>query len=314
MSTDGQVTPPDRALLDEARRLALIHIQEGFGLALAGAPMPRQLYHYTTMSAFLSIMKSSSIWATDCRYLNDTKELSYGVSFVASRLEESIKRYDDADVVSLLEIVRNSFSPLSYELKVYCASFSAEDDDINQWRGYGSGTGGICLQMDVRPPTCHDNGTRLLQVIYETNEQSQLVDGAIDRIVDLYRSMPEDLDHLYAKSECCMAFREVCLPLVLRFKSPHWRSEKEWRLIIVTDHMSPAMPLKHRIGQMGIIPYLEIPIRREFGADNQKLPVDKIIIGPHYYSDAIKQSVIEFIRHSDITPRYGIHVSTIPLR
>ena len=42
--------------------------------------LPDILYHYTSARAFLDIVKSKAIWASNVRFLNDTAELRHAIS------------------------------------------------------------------------------------------------------------------------------------------------------------------------------------------------------------------------------------------
>jgi hypothetical protein len=51
----------------------------------AAAP-PETLHHYTTAAGLIGILRSKSLWASDCRFLNDRSELVYGHNLVKDYL------------------------------------------------------------------------------------------------------------------------------------------------------------------------------------------------------------------------------------
>ena len=51
------------------------------------------LYHYTTTAGLKGILGSKSIWATHYRYLNDTKEINYGIEKVLDLLFQEVGNY-----------------------------------------------------------------------------------------------------------------------------------------------------------------------------------------------------------------------------
>ena len=55
-------------------------------LALTSDPFPGPVYHYTDQRGFLGILADKTIWATDLRYLNDTREYSLGFDRILHEL------------------------------------------------------------------------------------------------------------------------------------------------------------------------------------------------------------------------------------
>jgi len=72
------------------------------------------VYHYTDTQAFAGILEKAALWATDFRYLNDSRELRYAWNpFVAKlrRLSKEPGEYSEAyaaqvKALELMEIYR----------------------------------------------------------------------------------------------------------------------------------------------------------------------------------------------------------------
>ena len=96
------------------------------------------LYHYCSIEAFTSIMKSKSIMLSDITKSNDSTEL-------ISLLIEMKKQYvNDSDKASLDEIIDG------IKTVAICWAFclSEEGNLLSQWRGYGADGAGFSIGFD----------------------------------------------------------------------------------------------------------------------------------------------------------------------
>lgn len=135
-----------------------------------------KIYHYTTWDGLLGILKSQSLWATHCKFLNNYSEIIFFkdilVSFITSSLYNLYEKKINSDG-ELKQKVNNAgginfvvqhdteaFVNQLYRVigeEIYVLSFCGhhKDDNINnngilsQWRGYG-GDGGIVLVFDTK--------------------------------------------------------------------------------------------------------------------------------------------------------------------
>lgn len=98
----------------------------------------KRLYHYTSLSAFFSMIRSKEIWLTNTGTMNDRKEISYYVE----RLENELSEYDKK---GFFERVYEQI-PLSYK---YAFCLSTENDDAAQWERYGNSAEGVCISFSV---------------------------------------------------------------------------------------------------------------------------------------------------------------------
>ena len=132
--------------------------------------LPETLYHYTDSAGLLGILgnpvefdgaprhaRYGTLWATDARYLNETKELRFGTKLLASELEEQARNTARTPAVAdrLLELARTVRAG-TFEMTwhkdahpatpfVTCFSSASKGDLLSQWRGYGDGGGGFAL-------------------------------------------------------------------------------------------------------------------------------------------------------------------------
>lgn len=108
---------------------------------------PEILYHYTSLSSFMAIVKSKSLYATDIFYLNDLLEYRHARKLIANRIQErSSNPAETCDKAAL----KWYFELLSEDRTepIYVASLSEKADDLSQWRGYVPSGQGVCIGFD----------------------------------------------------------------------------------------------------------------------------------------------------------------------
>jgi hypothetical protein len=119
------------------------------------------VYHYTDTQAFAGILEKAALWATDFRYLNDSRELRYAWDpFVAKlrRLSSEPGEYSEAYAAQLkaLELM-NAVDLMGFDDSMFVACFTGLPDALSQWSRYGANGHGIALGFDTE-------AIRMLQV------------------------------------------------------------------------------------------------------------------------------------------------------
>jgi len=125
------------------------------------------VYHYTDTQAFAGILEKAALWATDFRYLNDSRELRYAWNpFVAKlrRLSKEPGEYSEAYKAQLkaLELM-NMADLMNFDDSMFVACFTELRDAVSQWSRYGANGHGIALGFDseairaVNVPYFHHN-------------------------------------------------------------------------------------------------------------------------------------------------------------
>lgn len=207
------------------------------------------LYHYTSIEGLNSIINSRCVWASDCRYLNDQKELHDATEIFLSKFNEEEKKI----LSSALHWHNMSRS--------HCAfSLSRSPKVLSQWRTYGDDGRGAAIGFyrkyllgfgRIHPCV-------IVDCIYDGHEE--FLEGVVDRC-------KKDIDTLFTMySEAGGALNsfwslidENPMPLVqlygelLMVKNSAFREEQEVRLVI-------SVPIRHirtRVSNNVIIPYVE---------------------------------------------------------
>jgi hypothetical protein len=106
-------------------------------------PMPTvALYHYTTGSGLIEIIKSGELWSTQLSCLNDATELLYPIELLRQKAHHRLSAPTTPRLEFLLKaIVAGLAAPQVATEGRFVACFSEDGDDLSQWRGYGGGRG-----------------------------------------------------------------------------------------------------------------------------------------------------------------------------
>lgn len=132
---------------------------------------PELLYHYTTQSGLLGILRDQCIWASHVRYLNDASEFKHGLELVSQSLsritiDSSALKFRAMElntpfpVAKLEEMLRASADETLKILDfidVFVASFFDSEgakndagDVLEQWRAYSGNGAGISIGFDKK--------------------------------------------------------------------------------------------------------------------------------------------------------------------
>lgn len=237
---------------------------------------PEFLHHYTSQDAFLKIVQSKKIWATDVLYLNDHAEFTYAVQLASEILEEYSNDDRQKTLKTALEFLRYGPSPMKHR-SIYVASFSEEDDLLSQWRAYcpaGSGFS-IAFHRDTLQCIGQHSGFRLIRCEYDQNRQKEIINQLFEESFKQpgYQNVLE-------------FFVDGFLEIAPRLKHWTFSEEREWRLV------SPLIPLespqvKYRAGKSMLVPYLSFKITD----DKERLIIDHVRLAPTPHPELARQSV-----------------------
>jgi hypothetical protein len=285
---------------------------------------PDIIYHYTTQSGLLGIIKSKQIRATHFRHLNDTEEFNYARKLL---LKEAEAKENPAQPDEALKRSLQGLGNLAVNL--FVASFSENPDSLPQWRAHAATEPGYALGF--RPSVWNlPKDFRILKCLYDETEQREKARQILTGIAHDLQKIPEDVNpDMYANASTTFALIHHALAL----KHPSFEQELEWRIISKSlwddppyktervpggfvDTPKPEYdptPLCFRKGKSGIIPYRCIPLKGRNGV----LPLAEIVVGPCPDPDRSCRSVRSLLvsRLGDWT-RKGVPVrgSTIPYR
>ena len=186
------------------------------------------VYHYCSIEALVNIIRTSSIWLSDYRKLNDFAEEKWIKDKVNNKIQEQLisidkkacdiwNRYYDQDTLRT-----GTF---------FVGCFSEESDDLTQWTRYADDGRGVAIGFS-KEELCKLNdrfGLAFDKIIYNEKEQEQFVNKITKQIMDKF-------DRKSVMHVATEFFQDYTLQF-LKYKNPGFYSEKEWRVV---HYSSPA--------------------------------------------------------------------------
>jgi hypothetical protein len=274
------------------------------------------LYHYTTQTGLLGILKDKEIWATHTQYLNDTREGTHALEMVRAEIQSLLRRRKDVTsraVLKEMELdVRGTGQRGVREMdgNVCVCSFSEDSDSLSQWRAYAPASAGFAIGVSgeqLRALVAKEK-FYLARCIYERWEQEALVRALVAEVFD---------ENIKRRTE--NVGDDTCLPVggnlhayLHRYapilKDPAFAGEREWRVI--------SRPLSCTSGRFGfregrsmITPFYRFPLQ------SQGLPFELhgIVIGPTAHPALSARSVRSLVlkySHKNVQ----LKTSSVPYR
>lgn len=273
------------------------------------------LYHYTTFSGLLGIVKSRALWASDIRYMNDSAELRHTADLIAAEVRERIDSgHANSGLLSLfLDWVAHR---ITNGRMLFGASFRSHGNLLSQWRGYSSPGKGVSLGFCPEYIGCCAQRQRFMigKCIYEPARQRALIRQVIDAVETLAAELScEDLPAGERSAGYRSAFTAMetnLLRIAAILKHPSFREEKEWRVVSPVFANSAESPVLFREGHAMLVPYIEF----DLSLDGRPLAMDHLYLGPTANINISMNSLKMFLERNGIVPQRGIDYCQIPFR
>jgi hypothetical protein len=155
----------------------------------------KTLYHYTTQTGLLGIIRDRQIWATHTQYLNDRREFLHAVDLVRGEilrlLDEQNTRPGEASTTraEALNRMHDAVSLSPEHINVCVCSFSEDSDSLSQWRAYGGSSGfAIGFSPEVLGAAVEKHRFFLAQCIYDPAAQRDVVSALVEEVLDEHLS------------------------------------------------------------------------------------------------------------------------------
>jgi hypothetical protein len=239
---------------------------------------PPTLFHYTTAAGLISMVKSGHVWATESRYMNDTREFIHGAELILDVVEKAWKRTPHPALEELRESVARHVKEQLQNVRIFCVSFCTDGDLLSQWRGYGDLGGGYALgfrpEMLLGAGTYEQSPFRVLRrIIYDEGQQRRLVEDCLRATVD------------HAGFAVGSAFWQFFSEAIISFKDQAYSEEGEWRLVQFGRALQGGQvlwkhPVQFRDRKGKVVPYADLDLSSRRGAYAGKLPIREIVHGP----------------------------------
>jgi Protein of unknown function (DUF2971) len=264
--------PPRRASEVKKQVTAFETYLRKLGKLHAGPRPPKHLYHYTTGNGLIGIVKSSALWATDARYMNDSSEVKYAQELVTERFKKFASTRAGAHM-ALLQIDLGFLWPMREDIYLTC--FCEKPDELNQWRVYAGDDG---YSIGFAASRLKAYGHTLRKVEYRPKVHEKLIGALVDGALSYASQVLKKADYpTELWDEVCIHFGNALLwqvfYAVLGFKQEAFEAEQEWRLITVGSEPSEV---EHRMGPYGLTPY----VSHGPTSKDEKLPIVSVTHGP----------------------------------
>lgn len=269
-----------------------------------------QIFHYTDLFGFQSIVSNHDLWLTHLRYSNDEEEMLHGNRVVDEVIAEELKIGPAADRAAFLESLTQR---MKQQVDVYICCFCLQDDLLSQWRGYGANGSGVSVSLDpkefywVTGPDSPPGGLlRVWKVFYEEDRQRNIIKAFLDCGFG-QPGAPEE------RVENTAAAIQFFIPT---FKNQSFEKEHECRMIF-TPAKDFKLDPKFRLRGGVLVPYFSLKdLRSLLGHIPDmpgQLPIRSVLLGPSVNKLLNKGSAKMMLKASG----YGstpVECSAIPFR
>ncbi len=267
---------------------------------------PPILYHYTTQSGLLGILKSKEIWATHTQYLNDQREFSHALGVIRDELIQAKARFPgnavDRAFFTMMERTLRDSQRKAIENVCVC-SFSEAGDILSQWRAYGGGASGFSIGFRgafLRSISNHQ-GFWLVRCRYTEEEQRTLMRTLIDDVIAEVRGRTINAEEI---GESLVTYLNRYAPIL---KHVSFQEEKEWRIISTPlDSTSPEFDF--RPGRSMVTPYYRIPLC----GPGTEFEIDQLVVGPTPHQTQARRAAHTLFRKHGLPT--NIYSTSVPYR
>jgi Protein of unknown function (DUF2971) len=251
--------------------------------------MIKTIYHYTDANGLIGMLTKGKIWATDVRFLNDSREYKHGLDVYRSL-------FDQENPIG---------SGFTRGEGIFVVCFSKNSDQLSQWRGYADNGYGYCIGFNYENLEANISNKfpreRILfgDLNYKLEQSREYIkqgladiDLYIEREIDKSRKDFEEKyanvkdkkrnqDYFFAaksqaryENESLRHYRrlEMIDRLLVFCKDEGFYEESEFRLLV----QFPDVETKFRSRKGIVTPYIEIDISNDISR-----MVSEVYVGPN---------------------------------
>ena len=283
-----------------------------------------RLFHYTSAQGLSGIISNSNLWATDYRFLNDSREMKDGLDIAYKALSsQKIKLLRD-----FAEYLLNHSEKLNDYTTPYITSFCSESDLLSQWRAYANQSEGYCVEFDFSDSELmtFEKDTvvicNLAPVIYDDKLKVSIIEFTIEKTIEILKNHgigvnTEDLSD--SKNGIILGMLSFLFQIpVLTFKDQTFSEEKEWRAMFLLNVIQNEELRNYRISGGSFIPYITSSFfQRDEDSFVQRtvLPIKSVCLPPAAGS-VTRKGIELFLKDNGFRDNNEVTVlnSKIPLR
>ena len=281
--------------------------------------LDKPLYHYTTQSGLLGIIRSREMWVTHTQYLNDRREFVHAVDLVRAEISRLLAASPkDSSRTENLNRMEQALQWTPESINVCVCSYSEEQDSLSQWRAYGAGKSAFAIGFpaDLLTAATAAQGWYLAPCVYDPIQQQDIVRSLVEEVLEENLSgatgdetMDKEERSIHLKlGGNLRAYLNRYAPIL---KDESFREEKEWR-VISRPLFNSSKSFEFREGRSMLIPYSKIPLSSE----EFTFRLHKIVIGPTPDEARSQRAVESFLMHEALlrSMEVSVEISKVPYR
>lgn len=299
-----------------------------FSKTMAAATSGTRFVHYTSADTAMRIFQTGEVWMRKSSCLNDFMEIQHGFECLNAAYKNQHDKFALTferifpGFVGKLEGMFNGWLP-HFRSDTYIACISEHDSNedeigrLSMWRAYG-GVSGVAIVMKGAPFLTPSDALKAYtspvgyfdSTTFE-HEFSVFLEG-----IQLNASIVQGLGEEAVLALVFGALRAA----ILCTKHVGFREEREWRIIYSPAYqksdriISDVQSIRGTPQPICRIPLKDFPDEGLVGIEIPKL-VDRVIIGPTQYPQAIREAFITLLSNAGMTDAPNrVFVSDIPLR
>lgn len=202
--------------------------------------MPGIVYHYCSMSAFLSILETSTLRLSNITKSNDSSEITNVIPTLREITQMVLLDYNKRlsasyrfapDTIAML--IDRFFEELSKNFYVIC--FSEERDLLSQWDRYADHAQGVAIGFNTRHFVKLQIETEVQyafgKIIYDKKVLSESAERFLRYQIDRAWKANDDLYNVNLIENVITNLVCTMLQYSVLFKNAFFAEENEWRLI-----------------------------------------------------------------------------------
>lgn len=271
---DAETIPSD--MKDELERFdtEAERIIADFVGPMDATPPPPTIYHYTNDVGLKGILESGRLWLTDMFDLNDPSEVKHGFSHAVDTLNaKAACGLPESKLFAKQFEAFDEQGGIQASAHYFVCSFSADGDDLGQWRAYADNGRGYALGFDAKlleDAYTNKEGLPLannstFHVTYDDKQISELQRQIIDLAFPLI-SLPRGRGLASEPLRDFMSTLSVLASLhtlraSLFFKHEAYRNEQEYRFMQLHRADKAAPDVKLRARRHSLVKYREFDWR-----------------------------------------------------
>ncbi len=271
------------------------------------------VYHYTSLTALISIIEDQCLWATNAFFLNDKSEFKHGVNIV----KETLDSITNEESQNILKAIGTQIEEV-FNAEKYVTCFSKKGDLLSQWKSYGNNGTGVSIGFFP-----HKLISSLLgsisgkDIIYDRKKQDNSIIAIINEAVEFFKPKLNEFewqDGQYLKAVGAIVV-QLLQNFITGYKDPAFEEEQEYRIEFdsnknLKNSMDKNFKIFFRANEKLIIPYTKIYTKSKEHSNNKaqdneainqtitKLPIEEIIIGPSPNQDDIINGLQKLLKEN----------------